>query len=91
MDKSVVGMSLFRILPNGKGRSYSAVRFCRGYLGACRTLRQFQAVGWIGAGDYGVLDLLDAQGDIVVDYPIPTSQAFQRIKQKLRLVVEGSE
>ena len=91
MNAETVGMSLFRVLPNGTGRCYSAVRFRRGGAGVARTLRQFEAVGWIGEGSYGVLDLLADNGDIVDDRLVPSAHAFQRIKKRLGLTVERGE
>lgn len=37
---------------------------------------------------YGVLDVLDEDDDIVQDFTVTTSQAFQQLKRRLGLRVE---
>lgn len=86
-------LSMFRVLPNGDGRRYSAVTFPQGpYAGCERMIRMARKLGWIGeeyADAYGVLDVLNDSGDIVADYPIPDARAFRALKKKLALVVEA--
>lgn len=86
-------LTIFRGLATGDGRSYSAVTFpADPYQGCERFIRQARAVGWVGdtyLGAYAVLDVLNEDGDIVQDFPITTSRAFQAIKKKLGLVVDA--
>lgn len=42
-------------------------------------------------GDYAVLDGYDVNGDIVVDYGIPTRHQFQRLYRKLNWAVSRME
>jgi hypothetical protein len=89
-------LTLFRILPNGEGRRYSATTFPRDpYQGCDRMVRTARAVGWItdtgGGESYGLLEVLDEDGDIIWDYDIPTAAAFAAIKKKLNIVVEEVE
>lgn len=41
------------------------------------------------APSYAVLDVLNADGDIIGDYDVPTVAAFRYIKRKLQLRVEA--
>lgn len=88
-------LTLFRILPNGEGRTYSATTFPKDPYGGCeRTIRMARAVGWIAArsGDsYGLLEVLDVNGDILADFDIPTARAFAGLKKQLKIVVEEIE
>ena len=92
----VVALTLFRCLPNGEGRNYTATTFpADPWRGCSRFVRMCQAVGWVRestAGDdcYGVLDALDQDGSIVQDWSVPTAAAFRGIKKKLSLCVEGA-
>lgn len=89
---TAVALTAIRGLPDGSMRQYSATEFRRGWSGVDHFIRTLKAVGYIEPGDtrpsYAVLDVLDAEGDIVADYNIPTSTAFRFIKRKLGLVVE---
>jgi hypothetical protein len=89
-------LTLFRILPNGEGRRYSATTFPRNPFQGCeRMVRTARAVGWIAeCGDvlsYGLLEVLDESGDILADFDIPNAAAFARLKKKLNIVVEEVE
>lgn len=88
-------LTLFRILPNGEGRRYSATTFPNGpYQGCERTVRMARAVGWIaedGGESYGLLEVIDANGDILADFDIPTARAFAQVKKHLNIVVEEVE
>lgn len=88
-------LTLFRILKNGKGRTYSATTFPQDpYAGCERTIRMARAVGWItqdGSESYGLLEVIDASGDILTDYEIPTASAFAQLKKRLNIVVEEVE
>lgn len=88
------GFTLFRILPNGEGRAYTGVEFTDGWKGANRFLRRLRAFGYVrnsstAPDGYHVLDVLNANGDIVQDYAVPPhpSRAFAYIKRKLQLRV----
>lgn len=90
-----VGLSAFRVLPGGEtGRQYSAVRFTKGWHGVERFIRILRACGYVRPSDadpkrgYAVLDVLNADEDIIGDYEIPTSRAFQYVKRQLKLTVE---
>lgn len=94
LHPQATGYAAFRCLPDGTGRNYSAVEFTRGWAGAEQFLRQLRACGFVKNSSnnpddgYAVLDVLNADGDIVQDYEVPTAQAFRYIKRKLRLTVE---
>lgn len=90
-------LTIFRALDNGDGRAYTAVTFPQDPRGGClEAVRRFAFIGQIvdwGEGahpedSYGVLDVLDADGDIIQDYAIPTAQDFQAIKRRLNLRVD---
>jgi hypothetical protein len=85
------GLTLFRILPNGEGRTYTATTFpLAPYQGCERMVRMARSVGWIAESDdsYGLLEVLDENGDILADYDIPTARAFAALKKKLNVVIE---
>jgi hypothetical protein len=89
-----IGLSAIRVLGDGSMRQYSAVEFERGWYGVERFIRTLRAFGFVKPSSteesYAVLDVLDANGDIIGDYDIPTSRAFQYVKRKLRLTVESA-
>lgn len=96
IPESAIGFSAFRILPNGDSRQYTASEMQRGWHGVERFLRLCSAVGyvvpWIDPStdvSYAVLDVIDAEGDIVTDFNVPTAKAFRYIKRKLGLAVEA--
>jgi hypothetical protein len=86
-----VGLSAMRALRSGAARQYTAVEFERGWNGVERFIRTLRAVGYVKPssteGCYAVLDVLDADGDIIGDYAIPTNRAFAFVKRKLNLRV----
>lgn len=87
-------LTLFRILPNGEGRCYTATTFpLAPYQGCERMVRMAQAIGAISeSGDsYGLLEVLDENGDILADYDIPNAREFAWLKKKLNIVVEEVE
>lgn len=95
-----VALSLFRVLANGEPRRYSATTFPSNPAGGCdQIVRMALATGAISttphqAGQpdgYGVLDVLDVQGDIIADFEIPNAQGFAWLKKKLNIVVEEIE
>lgn len=90
-------LTIFRILKNGEPRRYSATTFPSDPLHGCdQMVRMALATGAISstphvAGQppgYGVLDVLDAQGDIIADFEIPNAAGFRFLKRKLNIVVE---
>lgn len=97
LHPAATGFSLFRVLRNGRERGYTAVEFERGWPAADRFRRELRLCGYIcdismAPSSYGILDVLDADGDIVQDYAVPTAAAFRYIKRKLKLsVVEVSQ
>ncbi len=88
---AAVGISAIRALPDGSMRQYSAVGFHSGWGGVEHFIRTLRAVGYIRPSSsepsYAVLDILDANDDIVFDYDIPTSHAFRYVKRTLKLTV----
>jgi hypothetical protein len=86
------GLSAIRGLPDGSLRQYTYVEFERGWNGVEHFIRTLRAVGFVrpssSAPSYAVLDVLDADGDIIGDYDVPSSKAFAFIKRKLHLRVE---
>jgi hypothetical protein len=93
---AATGLSALRVLTDGEPRQYSAVEFTRGWWGLERFIRTLRAVGFIRpstrrSGGYAVLDVLDADGDIIADYDIPTARAFRYVKRKLKLTVVDVE
>jgi hypothetical protein len=87
-------LTLFRVLPNGEGRCYTATTFPRSPLAGCeRLVGMARKVGWIADCDdsYGLLEVLDENGDILADYDIPNARAFSALKKKLNIVVEERE
>ena len=92
VDRRAHALTLFRILPGGEGRAYTAVTFRRDPWRGCeRTIRMGLKVGWLAdpsADGYGVLDVLDKDADIVQDFTVTTAHAFQQLKGRLGLRVE---
>lgn len=97
LHPDATGLTVFRILPDGNGRAYSSVEFTRGWAGTDHFLRQLKACGFVKNSTteegtcYAVLDVLNADGDIVQDYEVPTAQAFRFIKRKLKLTVASED
>jgi len=92
---NAVGLSAIRVLPDGSMRQYSAVGFHSGWGGVEHFIRTLRAVGFIRPSSsdtsYAVLDVLDANDDIIFDYCIPTSRAFKYVKRRLKLTVVDIE
>lgn|SRR5690606_12729704 len=94
LHPDAVGFSVFRLLPDGTGRTYTSVKFTDGWRGANHFLRQLRALGYVrnssSAPDgHHVLDVLNVNGDVVQDYAIPPypSEAIGYIKRRLKLRV----
>lgn len=83
------GLSAIRILRGGGMRQFSAVEFARGWAGVEHFIRTCWALGKIKPSSsmpsYGVLDVLDADGEIIGDYDIPDADAWRFIYRKLGL------
>jgi hypothetical protein len=88
------GLSAIRALADGSMRQYSAVEWPT-WNGVKHFIRTLRALGYIRPASversYAVLDVLDADGDIIGDYDVPTAAAFRYIKRKLQLRVEAGE
>jgi hypothetical protein len=98
LHPDATGFTLFRILPNGVGRAYSSVEYVSGWKGAAGFLNRLRALGFVknssqGADGWHVLDVLNADGDIIQDYAVPPapSPAFAYIKRQLKLTVASSD
>lgn len=76
-------------------RQYTAVEFERGWNGVEHFIRTLRAVGYVrpsgSAESYTVLEVLDAEGDIIGEYDIPINRAFAYVKRKLKLAVVDVE
>lgn len=88
-------LTMFRALADGRGRQYTAVTFPHDPWQGCeRTIRIAKAFGWVSEptpNAYGVLDVLNENGDIVQDFSVPTARAFQSLKRKLDLRVDFTD
>jgi hypothetical protein len=82
-------LTLFRVLKNGEARGYTATTFPRNPRADCQRFVRM-ARFWLteDADGYGVLDVLNENGDIVQDFTIADSAGFQQIKRRLHLKVE---
>lgn len=89
LPDSATGLAAFRVLKNGTSRAYEGVTFKRGNPGLRHALRRYKLLGWLETGDYGVLDFIDDQGDILADVML-ARDGFQRIVRGLGLRVEGN-
>ena len=90
LHPDAVGFTLFRELPDGRGRQFTAVEFSRGWSGADWFLRQASITGIRTSTDaraYGLLDALDANGEVVQTYDVPDARSFGFIRRKLNLRV----
>jgi hypothetical protein len=89
LSREAHALTVFRVLKNGEGRAYTATTFpADPFAGCARFLRL--ARFWLtdDADGYGVLDVLNANGDIVQDFTIKDAAGFQQIKRRLHLRVE---
>lgn len=100
LDPAAHALTLFRVLPNGEGRAYTATTFPKDPWEGCEhTIRTARFLGYIAdegeryiLGDgYGVLDVLDENGDIVQDFMVKTADGFQWLKRRLDLRVEADD
>lgn len=97
LDRRAHALGAFRVLPDGRGRLYTATTFRSDpYAGCDQTIRFGRRIGALAdsGGDgprYAVLDVFDAEGNIIQDYTITTAKGFQKIKRWLRLRVEFTD
>lgn len=95
VDCRAVALTAFRQLPGGRGRQYTAVTFPAGpYQGCEHMIRMARAVGFVtdrAHGAYAALDVLDAGGDLIQTFGIPTSIAFHWWRRKLHWQVESTD
>lgn len=95
LHPAAVGFSAIRGLPGGRMRQYCEVQFTNGWPGANRYHRMFAGTGSIIASStapsYAVLDVIDADGEIVQDFDIPTAEAFRYVKRMLGLTVVAQD
>lgn len=94
LDPTAHALTVFRILPSGEGREYTATTFPRDPWAGCEHfIRIARKVGWLSpAGEsYAVLDVLNAEGNIVQDFGIRDARAFQQIKRRLNLQVAATD
>ena len=94
LNPGVETFAALRILPGDRGRAYGA-RWA-GPQWAEQLFRQAKALGLVAASkgpgeEYALLDVLDADGDIVQDYGIPTAAAFRWWYRKLGLRVTSED
>lgn len=97
LDPRAVALTVFRALPDGTGREYTATTFPQNpWLGCNHMIRMAKPCGFIArcAGQcdcYAVLDVLDEPGDVIQDFCIRTAQAFRWFYRKLDLRVVPEE
>jgi hypothetical protein len=95
VDSRAVALTAFRALPDDRGRQYTAATFpANPYQGCERMIRMAWAVGFVTdspAGAYAALDVLDADGDLIQAFGIPTSIAFCWFRRKLHWQVESTD
>ena len=90
LDPRAVALTVFRCLPDGTGREYTATTFPQNPLLGCNhMIRQARACGFIAKCEgrcdhYAVLDVLDDDGDIIQDFCVTTAQAFRWFYRKLK-------
>lgn len=92
LPPETVGFTAFRSLPDDRGRQYSGVEFTRGRAGADQFFRALVSCGLVadlpeGARAYALLDAINADGDTVETYDLPTRRAFDFVYRKLQLRV----
>ncbi|MFD9950809.1 hypothetical protein ACFWYW_58715 [Nonomuraea sp. NPDC059023] len=83
LHPDAVALSAFRALPNGVARQYSISEAESKARAIKASLHRASAIGFIKPSTkdctdcYAVLDVLDADDDIVQDFCIPTARAFK--------------
>jgi len=89
IPESAHALTVFRVLKNGEGRSYTAATFPPDPLAGCRRFLRIARL-WLTDDEdgYGVLDVLNENGDIIEDFTIRDAAGFQQIKRRLHLEVD---
>lgn len=94
MPETAHALTAFRALSDGRGRQYTATTFPRDPRAGCEQFIR-QALGHVGRWPmehpYAVLDVLNVEGDVVADFPIPNASSFRWVKQRLGLRVEETD
>lgn len=88
-------ITAFRVLPSGAGRQYTGTTWpADPWGGVEHAVRTGHKLGFLapstadpGSG-YAVLDVLDADGDIIQDFEITTARAFRWMKKRYGWAVE---
>jgi hypothetical protein len=87
-------LTLFRALSDDRGRQYTGVTFRKQPRAGCELFIR-RALGHVGRWPmeefYAVLDVLNVEGDVVTDFPIPDAASFRWVKQRLNLRVEETD
>lgn len=95
LHPDAIGFGAMRGLKNGVARNYTPVEFTRGWADADRFLCTLMACGLVEDSSanpsYAVLDVINADGDIIQDYNLPTKQAFKYVYRMLKLRVESTD
>lgn len=91
-----VALTVFRELPDGSGRQYTATTWPRDPWQGCEHfVRTCAAVGFVRDSTpehaYAVLDAINDDGDVLKTWDIMTAQAFRYIYRKLNLRVESED
>jgi hypothetical protein len=91
-----VALTVFRELPGGSGRQYTATTWPRDPWQGCEHfVRMCAAVGYVRdctpEHAYALLDAISDGGDILETWDITTAQAFRYIYRKLNLRVESED
>lgn len=94
LHADVETFAALRVLADGRGRIYSA-RWA-GPRWAEQLFRQARAFGFVKPSgkvedEYGQLDVLDAAGDVVQDFGIPTAAAFRWWYRKVGLRITSED
>ena len=94
LDPRAVALTVFRCLPDGTGREYTATTFPQDpWQGCNQIIRMARAFGFITASHGtactcpAVLDVLSDDGDIIQDFCITTAKACRWFYRKLKLRV----
>lgn len=97
LHPDAVAVSAFRALPNGVGRQYTVSEAPSKAQAIKASLHRARGLGFIRPSTrdcqdcYAVLDILDANDDVVQDFCIPTARAFKWWYSHLHLRVVDVE
>lgn len=98
LHADAVAVSAFRAMPDGTGRQYTVSESTSDnkWRAINHHLRMAHACGYVrpscgGCECYAVLDILDANDDVIQDFCIPTNRAFAWWYRKLHLRVVDVE